>query len=82
MLIIILLLGVVVLWLMFLSNPTWGSTVALPSACPACQSASVQRSFVDHDRWYREVGPARVECRRCSARFREHGNGTFVRDDA
>jgi hypothetical protein len=49
---------------------------AMPYACPVCHDSGTQTTP-----WYRVVDrEGNVRCRNCSSYFREHPNGSLVRD--
>ena len=52
----------------------------MPFGCPACHHGGDSSGLGAAIPWYKEAGPELVRCRHCGAHFREHPNGSLVRE--
>jgi len=77
---VVLIVIAVALWVWFLATPQVGDQLAMPVACPACRNQTERTMFGNWRDWYYLEGDRRYECRQCHTRFREHPDGSFVRD--
>jgi C4-type Zn-finger protein len=52
----------------------------MPFGCPACHHSSDRGVIGPSIPWYKQVAAETVRCRYCGAQFREHPNGSLVRE--
>jgi len=52
----------------------------MPWACPSCFEGSDEDALGQRRTWYLAHRDGRVRCRWCRERFKEHPNGSLVRD--
>ena len=53
----------------------------MPFACPACHHDGGETLAGLADHWYRPIDrDGRVRCTKCGVTFKEHPNGTLVRE--
>jgi len=52
----------------------------MPFGCPACHHGGESSVVGPGIPWWKQMGSDVVRCRSCGAMFREHPNGTLVRE--
>ena len=52
----------------------------MPAGCPSCFHATTGGLTREPVLWYQVMRPGAYRCRHCGARFKEHPDGSLVRD--